>query len=231
MRFPPDRFFAVEQYSDKWKKVRSGFPTASCFHWVITPGGKSSDAKERKKYLCRLAAEKIIGDALDPEWYGNENTEHGTRTEAQARSALAKFLGHSITDGGFLLDETKRYGCSVDGMLKGQTEAVEIKCPTLATHIGYMVYGPGFPFDKYRPQVQGHLLVGDFRCVHFWSYYPDPRFPPVHVTTRPEPQYQHDMGTYLDKFCNDLEATTEWVRSKGNLRAVIYEQLRESARG
>ena len=54
------RVHRIEQGTPEWKKVRLGIPTASWFHTIITPLGKPTDNRERKKYLYRLVAERIL---------------------------------------------------------------------------------------------------------------------------------------------------------------------------
>jgi YqaJ-like viral recombinase domain len=214
------KLLQVEQGSETWKRARLGFPTASCFHRIITAMGKPVDSKDRKKYMYRLVAENILGELMPEEWDGNEHTERGTAMEARARSALEKKLGFQIDPGGFVIDDSGRYGCSPDGLVRNKSEAVEIKCPAAWTHIGYMVNGPSWPYDRYKSQVQGQILIGGFRCVHFWSYHPN--FPPVHVVTLPDDIFQRRLREFLDNFCNDLEATTEWVRRHSNAEEVVW---------
>ena len=54
---------ACEQYSDDWFRLRLGIPTASQFHNIVTPLGRPTDNRERRKYMLRLVAERLLSDA------------------------------------------------------------------------------------------------------------------------------------------------------------------------
>jgi hypothetical protein len=200
-----------------------GMPTASNFHLIITPLGKPVDSKERKQYLYRLVAERILNEPMPPRWEGNDHTERGIEMEPRAVSALEARLGGAMDPGGFIIGDGGRYGCSPDRIwrrTKALTEAVEVKCPAPWTHIGYMVDGPG---EKYKPQVQGQLLIGGFERCHFWSYHPS--FAPVHVVTERDDVYIRKLKNLLELFCDQLDQTESWVRRHGNVAEIINEAM------
>ena len=98
-------------------------------------------------------------------------------------------------------------------------EAVEIKCPLPHTQIQYICeQGP----DKYKPQVQGQIMIGDFSAVHFWSWHPD--LPPVHIITFPDQAYIKKLRDLLDLFCAEVDAAERFVRNvmtQGVLSAAV----------
>lgn len=210
------KFHKVEQYSDEWWRVRMGIPTASNFHLLMTPGGKTTapDNKERRKYLYRLVAERILEEPMPPRFEGNEYTERGRDMEATAAQAFADRMGVELEPGGFM--SKGAFGCSVDRLWRAHKTAVEIKAPAAWTHIQYLVDGPG---DRYKPQVQGQMLVTGYEEIHFWSYHP--RFAPVHISTSPDERYMARLQNELDLFCDELDKTEDYVRRKGNLAEVV----------
>jgi hypothetical protein len=212
------KFHKVEQYSDEWWRVRMGIPTASNFHLLMTPGGKvtAPDNKERRKYLYRLVAERILEEPMPPRFEGNEYTERGKDMEASAAQVLSDRVGTELLPGGFMTAADGRYGCSVDRLMPGRHEAAEIKAPAAWTHIAYLVDGPG---DRYRPQVQGQLMISGFSLLHFWSWHP--RFAPVHIFTKPDERYQARLRSELDLFCDELDSVERWVRRQGNVAEVV----------
>lgn len=216
------KFHKVEQYSDEWWRVRMGIPTASNFHLLMTPGGKTTapDNKERRKYLYRLVAERILEEPMPPRFEGNEYTEHGKRMEGEAAEAFLP--GRMLRPGGFMTTDDGRYGCSLDRIV-GAREAVEIKAPAAWTHIQYMIEGPG---DRYRAQVQGQLLVSGFEQVHFWSWHP--RLAPVHIGVEPDGSYMARLHNELKLFCDELDRTEDYVRRKGNLAEVVKLAVTEA---
>lgn len=207
---------AVEQYTEEWKRLRLGMPTASNFHLIITPGGKLVDSRERKSYLYRLVAERILNKPMPSRFEGNEWTERGSSMEDEAADALERQLGRPLSPGGFVVADNGRYGCSPDRLLREGKEAAEIKCPAAWTHIGHMIEGPG---DKYRPQVQGQIMIGRFEVVHFWSYCPG--LAPVHLVTLPDYDYISRLRGMLETFCYELDADTDWVRRHGNVEEIV----------
>jgi hypothetical protein len=222
------KFIDVDQNSDEWRWARLGMPTASNFHLIITPLGKAVDSKERKKYLYRLVAERIMRMPMPSDFEGNEHTERGLELEPRAASALEARLGITLDGGGFCIVDKgslkDRVGCSPDRIARrlGDTQSVEIKCPAAWTHIMYMVEGPG---ERYKPQVQGQILIGGFTRCHFWSYHPS--FAPVHVVTEPDTKFIDKLGAYLELFCNDLDQTEAWVRRHGNVEEIVKEAVAE----
>lgn len=211
------KFHEVEQYSDEWWKVRLGIPTASNFHLFITPTGKPTtpDNKERRKYLYRLVAERILEEPMPPRFEGNEYTERGKEMEGEAAQVFRERVGGTLSRGGFMTIHNGRYGCSLDRIWRDK-EAVEIKAPAAWTHIQYLVEGPG---DRYKPQVQGQLMISEFERAHFWSWHP--RFAPVHIIVEPDDRYIARMRQELDLFCEELDNVERFVRRQGNVEEVV----------
>lgn len=214
------KFHECEQYSPGWWQARLGIPTASNFHLFITPGGKPTtpDNKERRKYLYRLVAERILEVPMPPRFEGNEHTEHGRDMEGEAAAIFSQAVKRNLMPGGFMTADSGRYGCSLDRLMArdGVWEGVEIKAPAAWTHIQYLIEGPG---DRYKPQVQGQLMVSEFQSVHFWSWHP--RFAPVHIVVEPDERYMHRLRQELDLFCEELAKTEDWVRRQGNVAEVV----------
>jgi len=216
------KFHEVEQYSTEWWRVRMGIPTASNFHLFMTPGGKPTapDNKERRKYLYRLVAERILQEPMPPRFEGNEYTERGREMEDEAAKAFSERTGLSVMPGGFMTTDNGRYGCSLDRLMK--IGAVEIKAPAAWTHIQYLVEGPG---DRYKPQVQGQLMISGFITVDFWSWHP--RFAPVHIMTKSDERYQARLRQELGLFCEELDNVEEYVRRHGNVAEVVKMAVEE----
>lgn len=210
----------IEQGTPEWKKLRLGIPTASWFHLLITPTGKPTDNRERKKYLYRLVAERILQQPM-PDSFVNSWMERGNDLEEAAARALSKRIGSALLPGGFVTDDKCRAGCSPDRLVTSgkRFEACEVKVPTPWVHIGNMLDGPNGGFrdthspDKYKAQVQGQMLIGGFQSVHFFSW--NPGLPPVYVQTLPDERYIRNLDTLLGLFLEELDATEHYVRKMG----------------
>jgi hypothetical protein len=202
-------------------KPRFGIPTASNFHHIITQKGQMVDSRERKKYIYKLTAERIFEMALPDDFRGNEDTEYGIEHEEEAAQSFCKRTGAVLrgNQAPFIVEQKGRWGCTPDRLIFGRNEAVEIKCPARHwTHIGYIAEGPG---DKYKPQVQGQLMICGFDIVHFWAWHP--KLPAVHVRTKADLRFQNALREMLERFCDEVDATETKVRRYGNTEVLEFE--------
>ena len=151
------------QGSEEWFKARAGIPTASNFDKIITMKGEPS--KQRTKYMYQLAGESILG--TKEETYQNAAMQRGIELEDEARLLYEISQGVKVEEVGFCLDV--QYGASPDGMVEDDG-LVEIKCPSLAVHVEYVVKNE-LPSTYYQ-QVMGQLLVTGRKWCDFVSYYP-----------------------------------------------------------
>lgn len=224
------KLHSIEQYTEDWKRLRMGIPTASNFHLLMTPGGKptSPDNKERRQYLYRLVAERILQTPMPDRFVGNQYTEDGHEREEYAAEIFRQTIKRELLPGGFMTTEDGSIGCSPDRLMarNGIWEGVEIKAPAPWTHIQFMCEGPG---DKYKPQVQGQFLIGNFKAVHFFSYHPD--FAPVHVVTEPDDRYIAILKVQLELFCAELDSVEAFVRRQGNYRELIKRMTDDVGNG
>lgn len=207
----------IEQGTPEWRKARIGIPTASWFHTIITPLGKPTDNRERKKYIYRLVSERILQQPM-PDSFVSSYMERGSDLEGTAARALEERLGCRLLECGFITNKAKNLGCSPDRLI-GKKEAVEIKVPSPWVHIGNLIDGPSLGTrdthspDKYRAQVQGQILIGNFNSVHFWSW--NPGLPPKYVQTLPDDKYIKSLDTLLGLFLEELDQTEDYVRRQG----------------
>lgn len=199
--------YKFPQGSVEWSEARRGIPTASQFEKIITPTGKPSE--QAVPYMNRLIAEILLNESMDDQLHV-EWVERGKELEPHARAQFQFLENCEVELVGFVTDNDGKVGCSPDGVIKDKPEAVEIKCPAPWTQIGYLLDGPG---PKYKPQVQGQLMIGDFERVHFYSYHPS--MPALHLITLPDKAYQKLLRQYLADFLETLDARLDRARSLG----------------
>jgi YqaJ-like viral recombinase domain len=198
----------VDQGTAEWFKLRIGKPTSSMFHKIITPGGKPS--AQAREYMYRLIAERLLNEQMEDGIGRLEWIERGKIEEPNAAAQLEFAHNLELEPIGFVTNDAGTMGCSPDRLIVGRNQSVEIKCPAPWTQIGRLLDG----LDKdYRPQVQGHLLVGGFDLVHFYSWHP--RMPPFYQITRRDEPYIAVMEHLLTQFCYELEEETERARRFG----------------
>lgn len=182
----------LEQRSPEWYAARKGIPTASEFDKIITTTGKQST--QRKKYMLQLVGERLGGIVDEP--YQSFAMLQGIEKEAEAR-ALYELIQSPIKTVGFCLADG--YGCSPDGFV-GDNGLVEIKCPLISTHVGYLLDND-VPTDYYT-QIQGQLLVTGREWCDFLSYYPGLK--PLIVRETPDEVFQKLLKKELEMFCAEL---------------------------
>jgi hypothetical protein len=195
---------AFPQGSAEWHAARLGIPTASNFGRIVTPGGKLSASADT--YLHELVAERILGFPLNTE--SVDFMERGKALESHAVSWYELQRDVDTEAVGFCLTDDGRAGCSPDRLV-GAAGGLEIKCPSPAVHVGYMLDG-GIS-DKYRPQVQGALWITGRDWWDTLSYHPD--LPPALVRVKRDEEYITALAANVERFCDALVTATERVQA------------------
>jgi len=196
-----------EQRSPEWYAARLGIPTASNFDKIVITDGSVS--KQAKKYMYKLIGERLAGASEDS--YENEAMIQGREMEDEARQLYQIATGQSVEQVGFCLADTcvGVFGCSPDGLV-GETGLIEIKCPTMAVHVEYLI-DDKLP-TKYIQQVQGQLLVTGREWCDFVSYYPGIK--PLIVRVKPDKKFITELKKQLYVFCNEIELITKQLEEK-----------------
>ncbi len=198
------RIIDCKQQSEEWDRWRSR-PTASEFAKFVTPvnGDYSSQATA---YAAKIVA-KRLGVYTEPPptfWMG-----WGTEHEPNAKLAYTKETGREIQDVGFVLpDNTDAYGGSPDGLV-GADGMIEIKCPAPETLIAYEAAGEyvdevfvhELP-SKYKPQVQGQLLITGREWCDFYVWYP--LLTPFLLRVEADEEYQANIADCLLKLLREI---------------------------
>lgn len=192
------RVLDVVQGSPEWLQARLGIPTASQADRILTPS-KLKPAAAAREYLHQLLAEWILGYPI--EWAGNSQyMQRGTDLEAEARAAYELEMGVDVQTTGLLLTDDGMFGGSPDGLV-GDTGGVEIKCPAIHTHIGYLL-APESLAGRYRGQVQALLWLTGREWWDLWAY--NPELPPVRARVEPDPEWQAAWEPALAGFLDAL---------------------------
>lgn len=190
------QIFKFEQKSDEWKKIRLGLPTSSNFDKIVTSKGEPS--KQKQKYIYQLAGERVSGVA--EESYQSQAMLRGVETEEEARRFYEFTTGEIVKKVGFCLSDCGRYGASPDGLV-GEDGLVEIKCPTLAVHVGYLLDNK-LPTDYFQ-QTQGQLFVTGRKWSDFISYFPGIK--PLLIRVERNEEFIKCLESELKTFCDELE--------------------------
>ena len=187
----------AEQRSAEWLKARAGLPTASQFDRIVTSTGKISAQGEA--YARQLAGERVLG--YSEELPMTKAMERGIELEYEARSLYAMRRDVEPVETGLILEDGGRWGCSPDGLC-GDDGGLELKCPGVAVHVGYLIEGT-LP-TAYFAQVQGCLFVTGRKWWDFASYFPG--LPMFLTRVTPDEKWHEMIGAALPKL---VERVTE----------------------
>jgi len=212
----------MQQGSAEWRLARAGVPTASSFHRIITPKtGKPSE--QAKAYLHELLAEIMLGRPLDSPSYpwmsrGLELEEDAANWYEFERDVEIETVGFCTTDDG-------RFGASPDRLV-GEDGELELKCPSPAVHLGYLLYPQQGVDAVYKCQVQGQLLVTERKWADVVSYHPE--LPKVIVRVNRDEDYIALMRAALDDFCAKLAEGKAELERRGLLATSDSSERKES---
>lgn len=197
------KHFDLPQRSADWFLARAGLATTSNFDKIITKtGNKSSQADDLAN---QIIAELILNKSCARE-FNNYALEWGAQYEAEAISLYEFETGFKIKNGGFFTNDAMTHGASPDArVFEGETMVglAEIKCPeNPANHIEFLVMDEMNP--KYKPQVQGQMLISGAAWVDWFSYYPE--LPSARIRTFRDEEYISLLANALKNF-DDIVTT------------------------
>ena len=158
----------ILQGSEEWFAIRCGKVTASRISDVMAKV-KSGEAAGRKNYRTQLIVERLTG--IVEKGFSNAHMERGTALEPYAREAYELYSGSIVEQIAFVDHPIiAMSGASPDGLVDTEG-SIEIKCPTPANHLEYIL-DDKVP-SKYMPQMAWQKLCTGRQWVDFVSYCPE----------------------------------------------------------
>lgn len=200
----------VAQGSQAWLDARIGILTASNFSKLITPKTQKPSS-QMDAYLHELLAEEVLGRSVNDASSGF--MERGNEMEREARAWYEFETDREVEQVGLLLRDDRKVGCSPDGLV-GEDGGLEIKCPSAAVHVGYLLEGFS---EQYYCQIQGGLWITGRKWWDAISYCPG--FPPVLTRYAPDAAFLEKLSACVDTALDKLAAHRKTLRSMGLLQA------------
>jgi hypothetical protein len=189
------------QYSPLWWEARAGHVTASNADRIIT-AAKGEPSTQQEAYIDEIISEMVVGPL--PTFFTEQPMSpamrHGRDTEPEARRWYNQYAGLDVQMVGGVESDDGLLWASPDGLIRGDG-VLELKCPTPATHFGYLRRG-GLPV-AYRPQCHMHLLITGRSYVEFVSYCPKA---PTFVVRLVPDEYTQKLADALAAFLERLAA-------------------------
>jgi exodeoxyribonuclease (lambda-induced) len=147
----------AEQRSPEWLKARAGRLTGSRAAVVTVKGKGGNESVQRRDYRLQLVSERITGEAQE-NFYFNSDMQRGIDLEPVAFARYEALTGELVRRTGFLSHNELMIGCSLDGDIGDFSGILELKCPKMATHLGYLG-SPSTLISEYANQVAHNLWV------------------------------------------------------------------------
>lgn len=195
----------IIQGSEEWFAARLGKATASSFKKILAKI-KTGEAAERRNYRAQLVGERLTHKKADS--FTNEAMKWGTENEPFARIAYIAMTGVNVNEVGFVSHDRLEAGCSPDGLIDDDG-LIEIKCPTLGTHIDTLK-AQAMPAE-HKPQVQGQMWITGRKWCDFVSYHPDmPDRLQLFVTRiKRDDEYINMLEREVESFLMEVEQEVE----------------------
>jgi len=106
-------------------------------------------------------------------------------------------------------DDKKACLCSPDRLIRGKSGGLlEIKCPQIQTHVGYLLNGK--LETEYFQQVQGQMFITGMAWCDLMSYFPGLK--PLIIRVERNEVFISALEFELKLFCAELEKITEKIR-------------------
>jgi len=156
------------QGSEAWLAARRGVITASRFKDARDKLKSGKPSGKSDAYAFDLARERAGG--LPPRVFVNDAMRTGTEQEPRARLAYETQTGNTVTEAGFITDDDRQFGVSVDGLVDDDG-IVEIKTMvSSATLFTAAVYGD---ISEYLDQCIGAMWLLDRQWCDLILWAPD----------------------------------------------------------
>lgn len=159
----------LEQGTQLWKDARAGCATASCVANLFVKARKENQgarANYRAKIICEILTGRVQEDEIN-----SYQIRQGKEREPDARTMYELQSPEPIITVGFIKHPTiERYGASPD-MLVGKNGLCQIKCPTRAVHLSWLM--TGIVPKEHKPQMYAEMDCCDRQWNEFCSYNPD----------------------------------------------------------
>ena len=190
----------LKQGSPEWINARLGIPTASQFSRIMTPKTRKPSSSSAK-YMCELIAERMIGSPVNTAT--SEFMLRGSALESSAVEAYEFDHACQTFKVGFVLDDSRRWGCSPDRLV-GDDGLLEIKCPSAAVHVAAIL---GMQDDEHTSQAQGQMWVTGRKWVDILYF--NPVMPSHTVRIERDEEYIAALAAAVSAFCDTMESAYE----------------------
>ena len=204
----------MEQGTQEWFEARLGRVTGSRIKDVRATVKSGGESASRRNYRAQLVVERLTGTR--EETFTNDAMRWGTEVEPIARAAYEIATGNDVEQVGIINHPTiPMTAASPDGLV-GEDGMLEIKCPTTATHIAWLLSGK-VPAE-HRDQMLWQMDCSGREWCDFVSY--DPRMPEgvqlFLIRFEKDEQELVKIRAEVEKFLTEVDAEVESLQKIAN---------------
>lgn len=195
-----------DPYSPEYWRLKQGKASCSEFHRIVTPK-KWEFADGAKTYAQEIIAQDYDYAYGQSEGYVSAAMRNGIIFEPESRNYYEMKRDCEVRRVGLVVSDCGRFAYSPDSLV-GDEGAVELKNPTPAVHIKWLLAG-GIP-PEHLAQCHGGLLVGQLKWIDFLSYCR--RLPPLLVRLYPDEKTEA-LAESLEQFWKMLTEMREKIEA------------------
>jgi len=213
-QFPECTVYTMPQRTEEWHDIRREKLTASEAGAWLAKCSTQTAIKARHKALCKILGQRSgirVPDDFQVDPDGPEPLSksawaiwRGINLEKDAVQAFTHATELDVQEVGFCVHKSKVAGCSPDGLILGEPEGFEGKCPLPETHCRYVLDG-SLP-DEYRDQVHFSMAVTGAKAWWFQSYCPG--LPSLRIRIERD-QYTESMAAGIVEFAALLKEANQ----------------------
>ncbi len=203
-----------EQMTIEWIRLHFGIPSAAALDQLLTPEFELRKGEMPKTYVYKKVAEVIQNRPAIDLSTSSFMMEQGMILESEARPWFELEYDKKVKTVGFITTDDGRCGCSPDGLILNDECGIEIKCPSPAVHVKYLVNGV-LP-KEYAAQVLGSMFVTGFKKWIFVSYRRG--FPALVLEIYRDEKAMSAIASAIDSFHADFDRAMERISNITKLR-------------
>ncbi len=212
----------VIQGTAEWARMRTGIPTASQMHRIVTP--KLAPSQQAEMYKFELLAERITGEPTVQ--FTSHWMDRGSELERDAVAFFELTQDCDTEKIGFVTNAAGTIGASPDRLI-GDSGLLEIKVGKPSTHVGLLLQS-GKAYEEHKIQAQAQLWICEREFNYLLAY--NPALPPALYRVERDDKFIAQLASAVTAFSEVLESQFALCVSRGWVTAKPQPQPDHSQR-
>ncbi len=156
------------QQNDEWFQARRGKFTGSNFKLILNKGRGKLFTDQGLTYIRKVVAERMGSYEFQT---SNKACEWGNENEPLAIEQYEEDTGYTVDETGFVLHSKYDFtGCSVDGVIVGESGTIEVKNPYNPANFIRYCTDEAYILKEHGSQIYGNMWVMESDFCDFIAY-------------------------------------------------------------